>query len=72
MPSVSQFEPRYISLAQAATLVSLSVRTLRRAIAAGHLRANRIGRLVRIDTAELRRWIEEDGAAPVPDRQFAV
>ena len=72
MPIVSQSEHRYISLAQAAASVSLSPRTLRRAIAAGRLRANRIGRLVRIDVNELWRWIEEGGAAPESNRQSGV
>lgn len=55
--------PRYVSLAQAGDVAELSTRTLRRAIADGRLRAHRLGRLIRIDLAELRRWIEADGAA---------
>ena len=63
MPNGAQAEPRYLSLAQAAAIANLSTRTLRRAIAAGRLRAHRIGRLTRIELAELQRWIEADGAA---------
>jgi excisionase family DNA binding protein len=55
--------PRYLSLADAGTIASLSERTLRRAIKAGTLRAHYLGRTVRIELGELRRWIEADGAA---------
>ncbi len=58
-------ESRYVSLAQASSMVALSCRTLRRAIDAHRLHAHRIGRLIRIDVAELRRWVEADGAAAV-------
>jgi excisionase family DNA binding protein len=56
-------QPSFVSLAQASVIAALSTRTLRRAIAEGRLAAHRIGRLIRIDLAELRRWIEADGAA---------
>jgi excisionase family DNA binding protein len=56
-------EPRYVSLAHASAVAQLSSRTLRRAIARKQLRAHRVGRLIRIDLAELHRWIEADGAA---------
>ena len=56
-------EPRYVSLARASAMVDVSTRTLRRAIAAGRLAAHRLGRLIRIDLAELQRWVEADGAA---------
>jgi len=62
LPNVAP-EPRYLSLAQASALTNLSIRTLRRAIDAGRLGAHRLGRLVRIELAELRRWVEADGAA---------
>lgn len=58
--------PRYLSLAEAGSLASFSERTLRRAIAAGTLRAHHVGRNVRIELAELQRWIEADGAAGEP------
>ncbi len=65
MPKVVLAEPRYLSLAQASAIVNLSTRTLRRAIASGTLRASRLGRLTRIDLAELQRWMDADGnAAP--------
>ena len=54
--------PRYVSLAEAQLIVGLSTRTLRRAIAAGRLRAHHLGRSVRINIEELKRWIEADGA----------
>jgi excisionase family DNA binding protein len=61
---------RYVSPAQASELVGVSIRTLRRAIAAGRLRARRLGRLVRIDVAELTRWVESDGSAAAPAPQI--
>jgi excisionase family DNA binding protein len=64
MSSHTGVQPEYLSLAQAATVTGLSKRTLRRAIAAERLRCCYVGRLVRIGTAELRRWIESNGAAP--------
>ncbi|MCC6194118.1 MAG: helix-turn-helix domain-containing protein [Burkholderiales bacterium] len=59
---VSQ-DPCYLTLAQASAIVAVSPRTLRRAIASKRLCAHRLGRLVRIDAVELKRWIEADGAA---------
>ena len=53
-----------LTLAQASAIVNLSQRTLRRAIDAGRLRAHTLGRRVRIDVAELERWVKENGAAP--------
>ena len=55
--------PRYVSLAQASAITELSTRTLRRAIAVGRLRVCRVGRIIRIDVADLQRWIEGDGEA---------
>jgi excisionase family DNA binding protein len=49
---------KYLTLASAGALASLSVRTLRRAIVRGELRAHRVGRLVRIDERDLVHWIE--------------
>jgi len=69
MPSVPPPELRYLSLAQAGAIANLSIRTLRRAIAAGKLRAHRVGRLTRIGAAELRRWVEADGAAAPRNRR---
>lgn len=63
--------PRYLSLAEAGAIASLSTRTLRRAIAARKLRAHHVGRTVRIELAELQRWIEADGAAEAPAASFA-
>jgi excisionase family DNA binding protein len=53
----------YLSLAAASRVTSLSMRTIRRAIGHRRLAAHRIGRLIRIEEGELRRWIEADGAA---------
>ena len=44
---------RYASLADASNYVDCNERTLRRHIAAGDLRAYRLGRLVRVDLNEL-------------------
>ena len=57
-------EPRYLSLAQASAIVNISTRTLRRAIAKGALRASKLGRLWRLESGELHRWVQDDGAAP--------
>lgn len=44
----------YVSLQQAADIMSCSVKTIRRRIAAGELPARRIGsRMIRIDAADL-------------------
>jgi excisionase family DNA binding protein len=64
MSVVEAHTPRYLSLANAGAIASLSERTLRRAIKSGTLRAHHLGRTVRIELGELRRWIEADGAAP--------
>ena len=67
-PGAAVFEspsqsPRYVSPAQASEIVGVSRRTLRRAITAGKLRSHQLGRLVRIDVAELARWVESNGVA---------
>jgi excisionase family DNA binding protein len=59
-------EPRYVSLARASAMVDVCTRTLRRVIAARRLTAHHVGRLIRIDLAELQRWVEADGAAGLP------
>ena len=48
----------YLSLDEAATRTQLCTRTLTRAIAAGHLRAYQVGRLVRIAEPDLEAFIE--------------
>jgi len=68
MPYVTPAELRYLSLAQAGTIANLSTRTLRRAIAAKRLRAYRLGRLTRIELAELRRWRLPPGRQGSPRR----
>jgi excisionase family DNA binding protein len=57
--------PKYVSVAEASATVGVSPRTLRRAIDAQRLRSHRLGRLVRIDLTELKRWIEANGAPAV-------
>lgn len=47
----------YVSLAQASAITGLSIRTLRRAIAAKRLRAHHVGRLVRIEEDDLHEMI---------------
>jgi excisionase family DNA binding protein len=49
---------RYLSIAKAGSIASLSPRTIRRAIGRGELRAHKVGKLVRIEARELVRWIE--------------
>ena len=71
MPHAVPIEPRYVSLARASAIVGVSMRTLRRAIVARRLAAHRLGRLIRIDLAELQRWVEADGAAALPRRRAA-
>ena len=57
----------YESLAQAADRTGISIRTLRRHIAAGDLSAYRCGRLVRLDPDEVDRMM-----VPVPNRRRAA
>jgi len=61
-----------VSLAQAAAITGLSIRTLRRAIDAGRLRAFRVGRILRLRVDNLEGWIESDdnvaGEAPAPSK----
>ena len=71
MAPIEAIVPRYLSLAEAGAIASFSTRTLRRAIAARKLRAHHVGRNVRIELAELQRWIEADGAAEAPASSFA-
>jgi excisionase family DNA binding protein len=54
---------RLVTLRQAADITGLSTRTLRRAITGKRLGAHHLGRLVRIDVDELKRWVKADGAA---------
>jgi excisionase family DNA binding protein len=62
MPN-TDLNSQYASLRQASSITQLSTRTLRRAITKGHLHAHRIGRLIRIELAELERWVKADGQA---------
>ena len=57
---------QYVSPAEASRIVAVSVRTLRRAIRAGRLRAHTLGRLVRIELGELDRWVKANDTATAP------
>jgi excisionase family DNA binding protein len=64
--------PEYLSLGQSSGISGFSTRTLRRAIAAGELKAYHVKRRVRIKRIELQRWIESDGAPPPAAKGQAV
>lgn len=57
----SDYRPRWLSLPAAAIWVDLSVRTLRRKIASGELRAYRCGKIIRVKTDDLEAMMR-----PVP------
>lgn len=63
----SPVRPHYVSLAQASVITGLSIRTLRRSIAAKRLRAHRVGRLVRIEIDDLHTMVrgQPGGDAPL-------
>ncbi len=48
---------RFFTLAEAGEITRLSVRTLRRAVAAKALRAHHVGRLIRVEDADLYGWL---------------
>jgi len=48
---------RFLTLAEAGEITRLSARTLRRAIVAGALHAHHVGRLIRIEDADLYAWL---------------
>ncbi len=56
-------EPLAVDIREAARLLSLSPRTIRRAIHQGRLRAVRVGRRLLIPVAELGRLMETDASA---------
>ena len=60
-PSLAEVTRRYASMADAAAYAACNERSLRRAIAEGHLTGYRLGRVYRIDLNELDAWM-----APVP------
>ncbi len=59
MPGSTASEAVYLSPRQAASAAALSVKTLRRAIKAGHLVAYRIGRQLRIPRAAFVAFVEK-------------
>jgi len=63
----SDAPPRLYTIADAAPLLSVCERTLRREIARGRVRAVYIGSLVRVSEAELRRLASEGTGAPGRD-----
>jgi excisionase family DNA binding protein len=58
---VTSLAPRLqlLTLQEAAAILRISIKTLRRRIAAGQLSAIRDGRMLRITLAELERYIAE-------------
>lgn len=52
-------EPFAVDVRDAAQMVSLSEGTLRKAVVAGELPAIRVGRGLRIETAELLAWSQQ-------------
>jgi len=62
----SPVRPHYVSLAQASVITGLSIRTLRRSIAAKRLRAHRIGRLVRIEIDDLHEMVQGQPGGDAP------
>jgi excisionase family DNA binding protein len=63
--AVAQSERQLVTLTRAAERHDCSVKHLRRAIAAGELRAYRLGnsRAIRLDVAELDAWLRPIPAA---------
>ena len=56
--------PRWLTVTEAAKHTGIGASTIRKEIAAGHLRARRIGRVLRITDVDLRRWmLDSDDAA---------
>jgi excisionase family DNA binding protein len=61
--------PIAVSIERASELTSLGESTIRKAVAAGELRASRVGDRVVIAPADLRDWI---GAKPVSPRRVST
>ena len=59
----TEIEERCVSLRQAAGILGVCVRTVRREIDRGKLLAIRVGRSVRIRMSELRRYMEGEAVA---------
>src|SRR5690606_39856378 len=55
-----------LTAAEAAQRIGVSESTIRREIAAGRLRATRIRRLVRVDEAEIGRYLAQQQETPCP------
>jgi excisionase family DNA binding protein len=51
---------QYLSPRQVAELLGVSVKTVSRRIADGEIRASRIGRLLRIEAAEVPRYVDRN------------
>jgi excisionase family DNA binding protein len=61
--------PNLLTVEEAAEALRCSVRTLQRRISSGELRAYRDGRIVRVPTDELRRYVREHlGSSLSPER----
>jgi excisionase family DNA binding protein len=57
---------RLLTVCEIAEWARVSERTVRRAIAAGHLLAGRAEGQLRIDPADARQWIFGEAASPTP------
>lgn len=60
---IGEIEERCVSLRQAARILGVCVRTVRREIDRGKLLAIRVGRSLRIRMSELRRYMEGEAVA---------
>lgn len=56
-------EPIAVSVRTAADMLDVSQDTIRAAINRGELTARRVGRILRIGTADLRQWFDSHEAA---------
>lgn len=67
--SVTSSRPRLLTKSEAAAQIGVSDRTIHRYIADGEVATVRVGRTVRIDPAELDRFLAEGprASAPEPD-----
>jgi excisionase family DNA binding protein len=64
MSTVAASEKLAVDIITAADMASVSASTIRRAIAAGHLRAAKLGAVVRIRPADIDAWLLAN-AAPI-------
>src|SRR5215831_2740068 len=60
--------PPGMTYAQVAAMLGRSVSTIEKWVRDGHIPYYRVGRLIRFDPAEIRRWLEEEGDRYAPVR----